>query len=93
MRERTNEVEVERDVKVTVSDGTNSLSYQLIGASNTAGIVTGAEVRYANAVPNVEVDETATNTGLKENLVLSGPPTGSLAFSSSFARSAGSPIR
>jgi YD repeat-containing protein len=62
-------------------DAQHTVSYALTGAAAAAGTTAGASITYRNVRPDADVTESATRTGVKENLILrSARAPGSYVF-------------
>lgn len=58
---------------VRATEGTHSVSYELLDAAPRTAVVRDNEARYENALPGVDVLYAAESDGVKESLVLDGP--------------------
>ena len=61
---------------LTADGGAQSVSFSLAGASGVTGVASGSSVTYPGILPQTDVTETATATGLEETLTLHSAQAG-----------------
>ncbi len=61
---------------LTADNGAQSVSFSLAGASNVTGVTNGSSVTYPGILPQTDVTETATATGMSEALTLHSATAG-----------------
>jgi RHS repeat-associated protein len=61
---------------LTADNGAQSVSFSLAGASSVAGVTSGSSVTYPGILPQTDVTENATATGISETLTLHSAAAG-----------------
>ena len=61
---------------LTADGGAQSVSFSLAGASSVTGVTSGSSVTYPGILPQTDVTETATATGISETLTLHSAQAG-----------------